>query len=256
MRLKIEGEITPERLARAVEIALEHLASADPDAKFYGANLYLNSYGDDGEAFDVVDDHQRPIMLRISSPAGGRVRPPLSAEAKQHRKNVREAKQHRELEIAELRRQQDAERQRKRQIEAAQAAKAQVALDALNVLTSRLLVSEPKALIDGFNGAIRASWHAQQPKETYGPRKGEPKPLPVFSTADGTLVLSTSAWKNPRWLRNAVGTPREGLIAPIWTYTAWITAVNGFLRIMESLGGSLSEEITRGPLWPELLSEI
>lgn len=256
MRLKIEGEITPERLAWAVERALELLASTGPGAKFYGANLYLNPYGDDGGAFNAVDEHGRPFMLRISPPTGWVVRPALTAEAKQRRKAAREEHQQRELELAELRRQQDAERQRKRQIEAAQAARAQVALDALNVLTSRLLVSEPKALIDGFNGAIRASWHAQQPKETYGPRKGEPKPLPVFSTADGTLVLSTSAWKNPRWLRNAVGTPREGLIAPIWTYTAWITAVNGFLRIMESLGGSLPEEITRGPLWPELLSEI
>lgn len=253
MRLKIEGEITPERMAKAVERALALLASADPDAKFYGANLYLNSFGADGEAFDIVDDYQRPIMLTISPPTGGIARPALTIEAKQRRKAAREEQQQREFEAAELRRQQDAERHRKRQLEAAQAAKAQATIDALNVLTSQLLLSDPKALVDGFNDAIRASWHAQEPKETYGPRKGEPKPLPVFSTVDGRLVLSTPAWKNSRYLQNAVGYHREGLVAPIWTFSAWVTAVSGFLQVMESLSGSLPETITNGPLWPELL---
>lgn len=239
---------------KAFEIAAAELESLVPGSKFYGANLYLVPYDLEGQAFDIVD-RGASLVINVPAQPGTLVKPALSAEAQQRRDAFREEKRQREIHAAELQRQRDVERQRKRQIEAAQAAKAQVTLDALNVLTSRLLASEPNALIDGFNGAIRASWHALQPIETYGSRKGEPKPLPVFSIADGKLVLSTSAWKNPRWLRNAVGTPREGLIAPIWTYSAWITAVSGFLRTMESLNGSLPEEITRGPLWPDLLPD-
>lgn len=254
MRLKIAGEITSEHLVKAFEIAAAKLESIVPGSKFYGANLYLVPYDLEGQAFDIVD-RGASLVIKVPAQPGTLVKPALSAEAQQRRDALREERRQREIHAAELRHQQDVESQRKRQIKAAQEARAQVTLNALNVLTSRLLMSEPKALIDGFNSAIQASWQAHQPKETYGPRKGEPKPLPVFSTADGRLVLSTRAWKNPRWLRNAVGTPREGLIAPIWTYSAWVTAVNGFLRIMQNLNGSLPEEITHGPLWAELLSE-
>ena len=243
VKVKIEGEITPEHMARAMEEALKILASADPDAKFYGANLYLNSFGADGAAFDIVGECQRPIILNISAPAGTIVRPALTAEAKQRRKAAREEQQQRELEVAELHRQQDAELHRRRQVQAVQDAKAKETFDALNVLTLHLLSSEPGRLVDGFNEAIRASWQALEPREPYGPRKGEPKPMPVFSTADGKLVLSTPAWKTTRWLLNPIGSPRQGLIAPVWTYSAWLTAVDGFLRVMESLNGSLPEAI-------------
>lgn len=248
MKLKIEGEITPQRMARAMERALELLDSLEPGAKFYGANLYLVPFDVEGERLTVLNSRDKPLVMSISAPTGGIVRPALTAEAKQRRKAAREEEEQREVRAAELRREQDAEFLRRHQIQAAQAAKAQVTFDALNVLTSQLLASEPKALIDGFNDAIRASWHTQEPKEPHGPRKGEPKPMPVISTADGKLVLSTPAWKSTRWLLNPVGSPRQGLIAPIWTFSAWLTAVDGFLRVMESLSGSLPEAITGGPL--------
>ncbi|MFF7106987.1 OfxX fusion product [Pseudomonas sichuanensis] len=247
MRVKIEGEITPDRMARAVESALRLLASADPDAKFYGANLYLNSYGMDGESFDVVDDDQNPLGLRISAPAGTAVKPALTSEAKQRRKAVREEQHQRELEAAERCRQEDAERLRKRQAEAARAAKAKETFEALNALTSQLLDSDSQRLVDGFNEVIRASWQALGPTETQGPKKGEPKPLPVFTAVDGKLVLATPAWKATRWMLNPVGTPREGLIAPVWTFSAWVAAVEGFLKIMESMSGPLPEVIKVGP---------
>lgn len=248
MRVKIEGEITPDRIARAVERALELLASADPDATFYGANLYLNSYDVDGESFDAVDDDHNPIGLRIPAPAGTIVKPALTAQARQRRRAAREEQQQRELEAAELRRQEDAELRRRRKNQAVQDAKAKETFDSLNVLTSQLLASEPDKLVDGLNEAIRSSWQALEPKEPHGPRKGAVKPLPSFSTADGKLVLSTPAWKTKRLVLNPVGHPRQGAIVPVWTFAAWIAAINGFLRLMEDLSGPLPAAITSGLL--------
>jgi len=248
VRVKIEGEITPEHMVRALERALELLASVDPDAKFYGANLYLNPYSIDGESFDVVDDNQNPVGLRISAPAGTIVKPALTAQARQRRRAAREEQEQRELEAAELRRQEDAELYRRRKIQAVQEAKAKETFDSLNVLTSQLLASEPNKLVDGFNEVIRSTWQALEPKEPHGPRKGAAKPLPLFSTADGKLVLSSPAWKTKRLMLNPVGNPRQGAIVPVWTFDAWIAAVDGFLRLMERLGGPLPEVITSGPL--------
>lgn len=248
MRLKIDGEITPERMKQVMEIALKELASMDPEAKFYGANLYLVPFDVEGERLTILNSRNQPLVLGISAPKGGVVRPALTAEAKQRRRAVREEEERREIRAAELRREEDAERQRRRQIQAVQAAKAQATFDALNTLTSHLIASEPKALIDGFNEAIRASWQVHQPRESQGARKGELRPVPIISTADGKLVLSTPAWKNARWLQNPIGTPRGVEIAPIWTFRAWTTALIGFLRVMEGLNGSLPEAITDGPL--------
>lgn len=243
MRLKINGEITPEQLVKAFEVAMEELEAAVPGGKFYGANLYLTPYDPDGERLTALDERGSPVILTVSAQPGTNVKPALSAEAQQRRDDAREADRQREIQQAELLRKQDAEHKRQRQIQAVQVAKARTAFNALNELTSKLLISEPEGLIDGLNEAIRATWHGQEPKEPHGPRKGELKPVPEFSILDGKLSLFTASWKNPRFLFNPIGTLNLNLIAPVWTHSAWIIAVDGFLKVMKDLSGALPEEI-------------
>jgi hypothetical protein len=256
MRLKIKGEITPEHLANALAMAVEKLESLVPDGKFYGANLYLVPYDSEGQAFDIFDARRDSLVIVVPAQSGTTVMPALSAQAQQRRVDAREARRQRYLQEADLRRRKNAEISRKRQIKAAQKAKARIAFDALNVLTLQLLTSKPTDLIDGLNEAVRASWQILKPKEPHGPRKGEPKSVPVFSIEDGKLRLTTPAWKNPRWLLNPIGSLRQTLIAPVWTYSAWVIAVDGFLTVMENLNGSLPGEILGGYLLrPDLPSE-
>ena len=243
MRLKIKGEITPEQLVKAFEVAMKELEAAVPGGKFYGANLYLTPYTPDGELLKVFDERGSPGTLTVPAQPGTNVKPALSAEAQRRRDDAREAQRQREIQQAELRRKQDAEYNRQRKIQAVQVAKARTAFNALNELTSKLLNSEPKGLIEGLNEAIRVSWHSQEPKEPHGPRKGELKPVPEFSILDGKLSLFTASWKNPRLLFNPIGSLNLNLIAPVWTHSAWIIAVDGFLKVMRDLSGSLPEEI-------------
>lgn len=245
MRLKIKGEITPEQLVKAFEVAMKELEAAVPGGKFYGANLYLTPYTPDGELLKVFDERGSPATLTVPAQPGTNVKPALSAEAQQRLDDAREAERQREAQVAERDRKVVAEHNRKRQIEAVQLAKARTAFNALNELTSKLLASEPEGLIDGLNEAIRASWHNQEPKEPHGPRKGELKPVPEFSIVDGKLSLFTASWQNPRPLFNPVGTLNLNLntLAPVWTHSAWMIAVDGFLNVMAHLNGSLPEEI-------------
>lgn len=245
MKLKIKGEITPEQLVRAFEVAIKELEAAVPGGKFYGANLYLTPYAPDGELLQVSDEHGSPAALIVPAQPGTNVKPALSAEAQQRRDDAREAERQREAQVAERDRKVVAEHNRKRQIQAVQLANARKAFIALNELTSKLLASEPEGLIDGLNEAIRASWQNLKPKEPHGPRKGELKPVPEFSIADGKLSLFTASWKNPRPLFNPVGTLSLNLntLAPVWTHSAWMIAVDGFLKVMAHLNGSMPLEI-------------
>ncbi|WP_336354427.1 OfxX fusion product [Pseudomonas granadensis] len=243
MRLKIKGEITQEQLAKALDEAVKVLESLQPGAKFYGANLYLTPYDTDGDLLTIVDERHHPLVLEITAQSGTIAKPALTAEAQQRRDAVREAKRQRANQLAERDRQELAEYNRKRQIQAVQITKAQIAFGALNELTSKLLASEPQVLVDRFNDAIRVSWHSHEPKEPHGPRKGELKPLPKFSIVDGKLSLFAASWKNPRLLLNPIGNLNSNLIAPVWTHDAWLVAVDSFLRIMRDMGGTIPEEI-------------
>lgn len=243
VRLRIKGEITPEQLVKAFEMATKALEAEVPGGKFYGANLYLVPYDPDGERLSALDERDSPATLTVPAQPGTNVRPALSAEAQQRRDAALDAKRQREAQVAERDRKEVAEHNRKRQIQAVQLAKARTAFNALNDLTSKLLTSEPEGLIDGLNEAIRASWHNQEPKEPHGPRKGELKPVPEFSIVDGKLSLFTASWKNPKPLLNPIGTLNLNTLAPVWTHSAWMIAIEGFLNVMEHLNGSLPEEI-------------
>lgn len=243
VRLKIKGEITPEQLVKALGEAMKVLESLQPGAKFYGANLYLTPYDTEGEVLTIVDDRDSPLVLEVTAQSGTIAKPALSAEAQQRRDAAREQKRQREIQQAELQRKADAEYNHKRQMQAVQEAKSRSAFNALDEITSVLLISEPQRLIDGFNEAIKASWHSHEPKEPHGPRKGQLKPLPEFSIVDGKLSLFAASWKNPRILSNPIGSLNFSLIAPVWSHNAWLVAVDGFLKVMRDLFGPLPEII-------------
>lgn len=136
-----------------------------------------------------------------------------------------------------------AERQRKLQLEQAFRKKADKAFEGLNSVTDSVLASEPKGLVQALNQVIESNWASLQPTEPHGPKKGQAKPMPVFSTYEGKLMLSTVTWKQPKQVSNPIGALRKTLIGPMWTYSAWVTSTKGLLDVLQRLHGSLPEGI-------------
>lgn len=87
MKLKIEGEITPERVAEAVADASRTWSSTRPGGKFYGAKIQLVPFDADGSRWALVDDQNEPFVMIIPAPPGTVVRPALTAEGKQNQKD-------------------------------------------------------------------------------------------------------------------------------------------------------------------------
>lgn len=87
MKLKIEGEITPERVAEAVADASRMWSTTRPGGKFYGAKIQLVPFDAEGSKWALVDDQNEPFVMIIPAPSGTIVRPALTAEGKQNQKH-------------------------------------------------------------------------------------------------------------------------------------------------------------------------
>lgn len=243
MRVKIRGEITPQRLAEAFELALSELQAASPGAKVYGANLYLSPFDADGLEFELADAHGNEVMIDVAAPAGTLVKPGLSAEAQVRIDQTRETSRQQKAKDRVTRDNLLAERDRMERRRMEHREKAEAAYRGLNKLTEELLTSQPEHFIAELNETVRSTWESLKPTEPHGAKKGELKPMPVFSVFDGRLLMMNSAWKNARSLVNPVGNLKNHEITPIWSFNAWAVATAGFLRVMERLNGSLPEEI-------------
>ena len=73
MRVKIEGEVSVERLFEAYQKACEAYGRVMPGFKLYGANLYLNAFNSDGIACELADDMGKPIVISLRLQKGDRL---------------------------------------------------------------------------------------------------------------------------------------------------------------------------------------
>jgi hypothetical protein len=100
MKLKIEGEITPERVAEAVADASRMWSTTRQGGKFYGAKIQLVPFDAEGSKWALVDDQNEPFVMIIPAPPGTIVRPALTAEGKQNQKDGRVVEKQQEIQQA------------------------------------------------------------------------------------------------------------------------------------------------------------
>lgn len=108
MKLKIEGEITPERVAEVVANAIATWESSQPGGKFYGAKLYLAAFDAEGERHILTDNLDNPLVITIPAPPGTIVRPALTAEGRQCQRARCEAERQQKIQDAALQCEHDA----------------------------------------------------------------------------------------------------------------------------------------------------
>jgi glucan-binding YG repeat protein len=229
MRIKIKGEITGERLAEALQAALEKYEAVRPGTKIYGANLYLTAYDADGLPFDLVDHRGESLSITIEAKSGELVKPALTAEGERRRKEaLDEAKRKEEEAQANAKKREREtldEHERKGQERKAKEAQAREQFRWLNETTAQLLKNDPERFIAALNNAVQTAWQKCQPLTKQGAKKGQPLPLPTFSTHAGGLLLSVETWKNPRRVLNPICTLQHGELTPFWAHEAWDAAI-------------------------------
>lgn len=245
MRIKIEGEVTAERLAQALQAAMDKFPG-DTQTKFYGANLYLTVFNAEGLPVEVVNARGEPIIIKMPAPAGTLARPALTAEGAELRRRAKEAEEARRAEEAERIRQEDAAfRERQRQLRAEQAA-AKQAWEKVNKITAQQMGARADEFVSELNEIVKGVWAEMAPVEPTGPQKGQPKPMPVFSNDHGLLFLVTPAWKSSKQIYNPVFSSCSDRLKRFWTHAAWDEACKRMQSMMDVGESSQSSSSASG----------
>lgn len=71
MRIKLLGKITAELLAKALDDATKQHENNN-FAGFFGGNLYLTAYNNDGEQFKVISKYGDEMVLSVQAPEAER----------------------------------------------------------------------------------------------------------------------------------------------------------------------------------------
>lgn len=227
MRIEIKGPITAERLAEVLERAAAR--HGETFKGFYGANLDLEAFNNDGEQFTLVNQWGDEVTLCMEVPDGEIARPALS-EAGKARRAAREQERAEEEERDRIARQKmEEERARQRAEQRHQEAK----LQAINDTSRRLLETMPESYISALNGAIRGVWEEMKPVAPRGMDKGQPRAMPWFECREGVLLLHSSA----------TGTQFVRVRNPIlkragdyhWQHEAWKEAARRMAEVLDNL---------------------
>ena len=237
MRIKIDGEITAERLAEALQSATKQFP-ADAQVRFYGANLYLTAFNAEGLPLELVDQHGQTVMVKIAAPSGTLARPALTAEGAERRSQANEsAAAQRAEEEAEFQRHEAQVLEQRRQYQA-KFASAKRTWEAANSITSQQMKTRPEEFVAELNKIVYSVWCEMKPVEPMGKQKDEPKPLPVFSTREGMLMLDVSTWKTPRQVHNPIYSSRNhDRLQRFWAHAAWAEACTQIEKVMASWAG-------------------
>jgi len=246
MRIKIEGEITAERLAEALERLLEKLDDI-PNKTFsvIGANIYFNVFDETGTQIEIKTKEPRGPLITMAAPRQGIIRPALTAEAVIARE-LREAeraaeavaiaakiKAHKELQKS-IR---DKEIAYDRAVRARwsdwhdrlmvhhDAAKA--LLETLNARSAFLITFQPD-YVDQLNAIVDDVWQELSPINLNNPNKGKPQLKPVYMLVFNRLTVGSPEAKTSRTLKNPVATTVnsskiQGDVTPpfLWRNPAW-----------------------------------
>lgn len=220
MRVKIEGAVTPERLREAFErlVSTFEETLGDDFAGFFGANLYVQAYGTDGQQVEIFENGKEKV-IKLPRPPGSPAKPDLSDEvlakraaqaALEDEARKKAEKSHREAQeryLAQKTRYEQELAEWKKHIKTFQAVASMFGED----------------LIRDCNAAINTVWTERKPVWPNGKKKDQPRAMPYLAITDGFVLLFTG---NRPGDSRKIRTPlmnnfsMSGVEA-FWQYTEW-----------------------------------
>ena len=244
MRISINGEITLDKLANALNAARAEYQKAAPGFFIYGATLNLDIYDFDGVKIELIDDGNldESYQLTIDADDGELQIPPASRDGLHRIMREKSAKakiisrfqEEREIKRAHglaLRKRAE-DHIRNIQLEET---KNKRAFDLINNRSLRLAEIMGREYALHLNHIVDSVWSEMKPVEPYGPNRGELKGKPIFDFSDGVLTINTPSLKNPRVLKNPLYSLSNEGLKPLWTNLAWDEVARRILILLDDL---------------------
>lgn len=233
MRIKIFGPITAERLAEALAAASNKFTDSEgfPLLSFYGANLYLTTYNQDGQPVELQDRDGKDVSITLLAIPGEPARPALSDAANAQRTSQKE----------ESKRLEEAERiqaeERKKKHEIAFLARQKIidantaAVQTYDDVTRSMIEADPVDTVNLFNSVIDAVWQEMKPVYPNGKEKGKPRIKPKFElvgAANQLMLHRDDTGVHYIKVRNPVCKLSNNRVSAFWENEAW-TKVSSLL---------------------------
>lgn len=245
MRIKIAGQLTPERLAEAIE----HLNTTfkaqfgDDFAGFFGGNLYVQGFLKDGRSCEI-QSRGKEVVLSLRLPPGEIARPALSESVKAEREALRQAEAARAK--AEQKRQDQMRRELDERVAEERALRKQAMADQDKREQKFKSVVEKfgDAVIDDCNAVIKAVWDEHQPVWPNGPKKGQVRATPYLQMIDGFVFLySGTTLDRGRKIKTPISSRSSHAdVRTFWQYPEWKdVAVPALSRVIERYANQLTD---------------
>ena len=237
MRVKIEGEVSVERLFEAYQKACEAYGRVMPGFKLYGANLYLNAFNSDGIACELADNMGKPIVISLRLQKGDRLKPERTDEGEAFYNRRREEKmliEREERAITERAEQENRAIRAKLKKEIEQYSLA-------NKITERMLKTKPEFFLKKINEVVEKVWAQLEPRE----KSGAFKAMPIFTGGVDGLMIHVTTWKEPKRLSNPIYRLQYQRRVTLWTNEVWLEAVNGIQTLLDDF---IKEELSEASL--------
>lgn len=222
MRLQIKGEITLERLEKALAAAREQFRQCGvPDARFFNANLYLVAYDANGLPVNATNHAGEEIMLSFPPEPGSAAKPPVTPQGRAQKDAALAEEAQRDERIRlldealwDLRSATHAHRM-------AQADEVQRGIGVIESITTAFLEWEPSEFVADLNACLAQAWMAHPPPIKSG--ESVPPATPTFGLEGGQLYLYCAGWKKPRRTRSplALSCNSGRYRSRVWLHAAW-----------------------------------
>lgn len=233
LRVKIEGQITPERLTEALYLASDHCG--EELSGFYGCNLYLVAFGHDGAPLELEGEE----MILVPAPPGDIVRPALTSQAVQRQREEKRQQDELVRKAREESLRQQAEQQAEYQRRKEKREQLRQHVQARHARLTWLLARLGDELLSELNNVIEASWATRQPRFPHGTQKGELRNMPWFAAdSNGEAVLFRDRATKTSHIRirsEFYATSRHGDVEHFWQFDEWKATVADLQKAADAL---------------------
>ena len=187
MRIKIEGPVTAERLMEALERATRTFQDVfgGDFVGFFGANLYVHAYTNDGQQVEVATKEGKEMLIRLPLTPGSIAKPALSDALKLERAAIAARAEAESKEREETQRE-TFEVQRAQYVRRAQMRAEQ---DERERKFQAIVAAFGENVIHDCNAVIQGVWEERRPVWPHGQKKGQLRAQPYLSLLEGHVLL-------------------------------------------------------------------
>ena len=229
MRIKIVGKVTPDRLVKAFEEAVQQFSKIKSGLVLSGANIYFNAFDSDGVMYDLVEDDNQQVMID------------QMPESREQEFNLNRNIRRKRVKISSLTRENPDKPTFPVRPKSFKTLSPEQACSALDEITDALVECLPDQFIYFLNSLIEERLPYYKKIIT-----NSSTDFPVYALNDSGLQLKSECWNKPKSVNRPWLSARRDFHLSVSNYYDYETGLeSGIIDLMEVMICYLGEDVLR-----------